>query len=374
MKKIVSWLGWLALALAVLLTVKGNALSVQADTHFSGEAPMYRLYNPNSGEHFYTANKAEKEHLDAIGWNYEGVGWYAPSGDEIPDGGEAVPVYRLYNPNAGDHHYTMSAAEKDMLVAVGWNFEGIGWYSDNEEAVPLYRQYNPNAKTGSHNYTTNKAENDYLASIGWKAEGIGWYALREGYSVSGGKMGEEELKEKALAHYRTITGMSEEEVNYAAVGRPAEGAYEIIVGHLGASKIHSMADYIVDEYGKGTRYGTTFEPTLMIWISNKTGNPVDLSKTPVPYTEEQLKQLAVKDYADHAEDPSEGSYVNITKEEDGSYTVLIGRVAASTIQMILCYEINAYGIGTKYGYTFDAVQMRWLRNSNGEEVDLQGLL
>ena len=30
--------------------------------------PMFRLYNPNSGEHFYTGNAAEKNHLAAIGW------------------------------------------------------------------------------------------------------------------------------------------------------------------------------------------------------------------------------------------------------------------------------------------------------------------
>ena len=134
-------------------------------------AVMYRLYNPNSGEHFYTANEAEKDYLDSIGWNYEGIGWTAPKRSE-------TPVYRLYNPNAGDHHYTMSEGEMQMLVAVGWNYEGIGWYSDDRERVPLYRQYNPNAVAGAHNYTANKAENDYLASIGWNEEGIGWYAAK----------------------------------------------------------------------------------------------------------------------------------------------------------------------------------------------------
>ena len=73
---------------------------------------------------------------------------------------------------------TKSKTERDMLISVGWNDEGIGWYSDDAEGVPLYRQYNPNAVAGSHNYTTNKAENDYLASIGWSAEGIGWYGVK----------------------------------------------------------------------------------------------------------------------------------------------------------------------------------------------------
>ena len=78
-------------------------------------------------------------------------------------------------PNVGDHHYTPNAAEKDMLVAAGWNYEGIGWCTRTSDGTPLYRLYNPNATTGSHHYTTNAAERDYLKTVGWQDEGIGWY-------------------------------------------------------------------------------------------------------------------------------------------------------------------------------------------------------
>ena len=135
--------------------------------------PMHRLYNPNSGEHFYTASAAERDYLVKVGWRSEGIGWYAPLSSI-----SKTPVYRLYNPNAGDHHYTMSSAERYMLVKAGWRYEGIGWYSDDARGVPLYRQYNPNARTGTHNYTVNKAENDMLVRIGWRAEGIGWYGVK----------------------------------------------------------------------------------------------------------------------------------------------------------------------------------------------------
>lgn len=138
----------------------------------TGGINMYRLYNGNSGEHFYTANPGELDSLIRIGWTYEGIGWVAPEGGD--------PVYRLYNPNAGDHHYTVNVHEKDALVRLGWNYEGIGWHSGG--SVPLFRQYNPNAKTGTHNYTTNEQENNYLVRIGWNAEGIGWYALAAGSS------------------------------------------------------------------------------------------------------------------------------------------------------------------------------------------------
>lgn len=137
---------------------------------------MQRLYNPNSGEHFYTKNMVEKNVLVKAGWTYEGVGWYAP------DNGQ--PVYRVYNRNSGDHHYTMNGNEKNLLVSKGWSYEGIGWYSDVNKTVPLYRAYNPNAQAGSHNYTTNQAEQTSLVRAGWKNEGIGWYATKAGYSVA----------------------------------------------------------------------------------------------------------------------------------------------------------------------------------------------
>lgn len=130
---------------------------------------MYRLYNPNSGEHFYTANLDERETVWAAGWIYEGIGWVAPVSS-------AYPVYRLYNPNAGDHHYTLSESERDWLRSLGWRYEGVGWYSSSRADVPVYREYNPNAKSGAHNFTTDKSENDMLVKLGWHDEGTAWYA------------------------------------------------------------------------------------------------------------------------------------------------------------------------------------------------------
>ncbi len=77
-------------------------------------AAMYRVYNKNSGEHFYTKNAQEKANLLKLGWKDEGTGWFAP------DAG--TPVYRVYNKNSGDHHYTMSRGEKDSLVKIGWKY------------------------------------------------------------------------------------------------------------------------------------------------------------------------------------------------------------------------------------------------------------
>ena len=129
---------------------------------------MYRLYNPHSGEHFYTSSASEKNGLVKLGWKDEGTGWIAPEKSN-------TPVYRLYNPNAGDHHYTTNASERKGLISLGWKDEGIGWYSDDEKSVPIFREYNRNAKTGSHNYTSSIDEHLGLMKMTWNGEGIGWY-------------------------------------------------------------------------------------------------------------------------------------------------------------------------------------------------------
>ena len=132
--------------------------------------PMHRLYNPNSGEHFYTADDVERDYLVSLGWHNEGEGWTAPKTS-------STPVYRLYNSVGGEHHYTMDAGEKNWLASLGWNDEGIGWYSDDAKRTVLYREYNPNAFANNHNYTTSWSEHSWLIGLGWKDEGLAWYGV-----------------------------------------------------------------------------------------------------------------------------------------------------------------------------------------------------
>ncbi len=131
---------------------------------------MFRLYNPYTYEHFYTADETERAGLIELGWIDEGVGWTAP--------GTGTPVYRLYNSYAWDHHYTMDEDEVKALVAEGWEDEGLRWYSDDAKTVPVYREYNPNEYRCNHNYTSDKEEHDGLVTLGWTDEEIGWYGVQ----------------------------------------------------------------------------------------------------------------------------------------------------------------------------------------------------
>ena len=132
---------------------------------------MYRLYNRNSGEHFYTSDVKERDTLISLGWKYEGIGWLAPKTSDRP-------VFRLYNSYGGEHHYTVSQKERDTLISLGWTDEGIGWYSAGLHLVPVYREYNPNAFANNHNYTPDLIEHSILIQRHlWNDEGIAWYAV-----------------------------------------------------------------------------------------------------------------------------------------------------------------------------------------------------
>ena len=91
----------------------------------------------------------------------------------------SIEMHRLYNPNSGEHFYTGSIEEKDFLVKAGWRYEGIAWYSDTKKTIPVYRLYHPIQRTGNHHYTTSAYERDYISkNEGWRKEGIAWYVLR----------------------------------------------------------------------------------------------------------------------------------------------------------------------------------------------------
>jgi hypothetical protein len=179
-----------------------SGLSTSCKIYFYN--PMYRLYDTNTGEHFYTASLQERNIVSNYpGWVYEGIAWYAPA--EGMEG--AVPVYRLYdnlNPNcSGDHHYTTSAYERDLCIGWGWTYEGIGWYSYEpielteeqkydeaflleNDMIGLYRVYdtsNPSVvKKGRHHYTVSLNERNILLRAGWNDEHMAWYGVNvEGY-------------------------------------------------------------------------------------------------------------------------------------------------------------------------------------------------
>lgn len=166
------------------VTVAGNGKNVIGSVNVNynvvkkaevAKTDLYRLYNKNSGEHFFTTSAGEKNNLVKAGWNFEGVAMQT-----VKDGG--VKVYRLYNKNnGGEHVYTTSKGEANSLVRAGWAYEGVAFNAakkGDKDAVKIYRVYNPNKVANNHHYTQSWGEKTVLVKQGWKDEGVAFYAYK----------------------------------------------------------------------------------------------------------------------------------------------------------------------------------------------------
>ena len=139
----------------------------------AGGSPLYRLFQPKNGEHHYTLSAEERDICSSRwGWEYEGVAWDCPASSDIP-------VYRLFNRTTGLHHYTTSADEREICVnRWGWEYEGVAWYSYDDSGTPVYRLFHP--VTGLHHYTMSADEREICVNRwGWEYEGISWYGAPE---------------------------------------------------------------------------------------------------------------------------------------------------------------------------------------------------
>ena len=141
---------------------------------------LYRLYNPYTHEHFFTAETVENDNLVRLGWKSEGGVGY------IYKHAEKGGVYRLYNPTTGEHHYTMNEDEVAKCVKAGWKNEGVKWFSAQNKDVTLnklYSMYNPYEKKFYHHYTADAKEIEQMVKDGWRKEEVKWCTLPVSYII-----------------------------------------------------------------------------------------------------------------------------------------------------------------------------------------------
>jgi uncharacterized protein (DUF1800 family) len=124
-------------------------------------APVFRFFNTQTGTHFYTISASERDGVLAKypQFTYEGPVFWAYT--DAQSG--AAAVYRFFNTQTGTHFYTTSAAERDNVIAKypQFTFEGaVYWVPQGKAAdrTDLYRFFN--TQTGTHFYTTSAAERD----------------------------------------------------------------------------------------------------------------------------------------------------------------------------------------------------------------------
>ncbi|MEV0408012.1 hypothetical protein [Actinoallomurus sp. NPDC050550] len=86
-------------------------------------APLFRMWNPTIGDHFYTTSAQERDRAIArYGYTDEGVTARVYT---TPHFG-TTPLFRLWNPTIRDHFYTTSAEERDNAIArYGYINEGV---------------------------------------------------------------------------------------------------------------------------------------------------------------------------------------------------------------------------------------------------------
>lgn len=119
---------------------------------------LYRSYNPNADMHFFTTSYPEFEDVVARGYEDEATDRGGVGVLNFPIDG-STPIYRLYNPNTGQHYLSIGEGERDFLVFEGWNDEGtIGYVYPNQlpGTDEIFRLYNVN--TGIHLFTTDPLE------------------------------------------------------------------------------------------------------------------------------------------------------------------------------------------------------------------------
>lgn len=108
-----------------------------------GSVVLNRLFNPDTGDHFYTTSASEAQNaVTSAGYRSEGFAcWVFPS----PTSG-AIPLFRLWN-GENDHFYTVSQNNKDSAIReADYRDEGIACYvlgGPVAPAVPFYRMYKP---------------------------------------------------------------------------------------------------------------------------------------------------------------------------------------------------------------------------------------
>lgn len=132
-----------------------------------------------AGQHFYTSDAGEARLVQTQGHVAEGqLGCvYLPA--KAP--ADSVKFYRFYNPNNGDHLYTIDPEERNKVLKSGWKDEGIVGHifaQPHPNTVPIYRLYH--AGQQDHFMTTSPDESFQAVQKGqYKFEGVaGWISTQ----------------------------------------------------------------------------------------------------------------------------------------------------------------------------------------------------
>ncbi len=151
----------IALSILILALIAPPSLAQNMPDRVS----LYRLYNAQSNDHFYTSNYSESLAAANSGYRSEGV-----MGElETTQTSNNKSLFRLYSAQLNNHFYTASTEEVSAATGHGFRLEGVIGYMPSEATeLQVYRLYN--SSNGDHFYTTNYSEGDRATSSGYTIE------------------------------------------------------------------------------------------------------------------------------------------------------------------------------------------------------------
>ncbi|MBY0611641.1 MAG: M10 family metallopeptidase C-terminal domain-containing protein [Beijerinckiaceae bacterium] len=174
----------ISFATGATLTLRNvSATSISASSFVglvsSGSQLVYRFYNTQSLDHFYTSNADEAAGLRKNGgaYVYEGTPWATPD-----KASNTIDVYRFYDVVSNTHFFTTNALERDDILAriPTYHYEGVGFeaYADSSAPSSLTLERFYNKQTGIHHFSASATETLGIragsAGPGWVDEGPGF--------------------------------------------------------------------------------------------------------------------------------------------------------------------------------------------------------
>lgn len=97
---------------------------------------LFALYDSSKKDHFYVTTSAEVTDAKAMGYMDETSPGQVTSATTCPCGTPLSPVYRAFNSDSNDHFYTAFVEEADnAVVNYGFMKEGVKFYCSLNKGV-----------------------------------------------------------------------------------------------------------------------------------------------------------------------------------------------------------------------------------------------
>ncbi|KAJ3722107.1 hypothetical protein DFJ43DRAFT_1042271 [Lentinula guzmanii] len=173
-------MSFLSLTFVFLLSSLSLAVADSSCADTSSLVPFLRAFSSSLQDHFYTTNVSEMNNVALSGgvYTFEGEAAFLWS---TPQPG-TIPLFRLYNQNSTDHFYTISSDELPEMNTLGWTNDtapnqtaGYVYPYSTCGAAPLYRLFDPSAM--DHFYTMDFVEAQNAVEAGYQDQGIAGYAM-----------------------------------------------------------------------------------------------------------------------------------------------------------------------------------------------------